>query len=34
METDHAGNGQQALEMFRDSAPGTYNAILMDSGCR
>ena len=31
METDHAENGQQALEMFRDSAPGTYDAILMDS---
>ena len=30
METDHAENGQQALEMFRDSAPGTYDAILMD----
>ena len=27
---DHALNGQEALEMFRDSAPGTYAAILMD----
>ena len=32
METDHAGNGQQALEMFRDSTTGTYDAIQMDSG--
>ncbi len=30
MEVDHAGNGRIVLEMFRDSAPGTYAAILMD----
>ena len=30
METDHAENGQIAVEMFKDSAPGTYSAILMD----
>ncbi len=29
-EADHALNGQEALEMFRDNAPGTYAAILMD----
>ena len=30
METDHAVNGRIALEKFRDSEPGTYDAILMD----
>ena len=30
METDHAENGRLALEMFRDSPEGTYDAILMD----
>ncbi len=30
MEADHAKNGQEVLEMFRQSAPGTYSAILMD----
>ncbi|MBR2255999.1 MAG: response regulator [Blautia sp.] len=30
MEADHAENGKIALEMFRDSDPGTYDAILMD----
>jgi CheY-like chemotaxis protein len=29
-ETDHAENGRIAVEMFRDSEPGTYDAILMD----
>ena len=29
-EADHADNGKIAFEMFRDSAPGTYSAILMD----
>ena len=27
---DHAENGRIALEMFRDSAVGTYDAVLMD----
>jgi CheY-like chemotaxis protein len=27
---EHAGNGQEAVEMFRASAVGTYGAILMD----
>jgi signal transduction histidine kinase/ActR/RegA family two-component response regulator len=27
---EHAGNGQQAVEMFRASAVGTYGVILMD----
>ena len=30
METDHAGNGKIAVEMFESSRPGTYSAILMD----
>ena len=30
IETDHAANGSIAVDMFRDSAPGTYSAILMD----
>ncbi|MBR4703708.1 MAG: response regulator [Oscillospiraceae bacterium] len=30
IETDHAKNGRLALEMFRDSPEGTYDAILMD----
>ena len=30
METDHAENGRIALEMFRNSEPGRYSAILMD----
>ena len=30
VETDHAENGRIAVEMFRDNAPGTYDAILMD----
>ncbi len=30
IETDHAKNGRIAVEMFRDSMPGTYSAILMD----
>ena len=29
-EADHAENGKIAFEMFRDSEPGTYSAILMD----
>jgi len=27
---DHAENGRYAVEMFRESEPGTYDAILMD----
>ncbi len=30
METDHAENGQVAVDMFAESEPGTYDAILMD----
>ena len=30
VEADHAENGRIALDMFRDSEPGTYSAILMD----
>ena len=30
VESDHAENGKVALEMFDQSAPGTYAAILMD----
>ena len=30
VESDHAENGKIALEMFENSAPGTYAAILMD----
>ena len=30
MEADHAENGKLALEMFEQSAPGHYDAILMD----
>ena len=30
MESDHAENGKIAVEMFDQSAPGTYAAILMD----
>ncbi|MBD5449544.1 MAG: response regulator [Lachnospiraceae bacterium] len=29
-ETAHAGNGKEALEMFRDSAIGEFDIILMD----
>ncbi|MBR3246010.1 MAG: response regulator, partial [Parasporobacterium sp.] len=29
-EADRAENGQIALDMFKDSSPGTYSAILMD----
>ena len=29
-EIDHAANGRIALEMFESSAPGYYDAILMD----
>jgi CheY-like chemotaxis protein len=30
MTADHAENGKIALEMFEESAAGTYDAILMD----
>jgi CheY-like chemotaxis protein len=30
IRADHAENGRLALEMFRDSPEGTYDAILMD----
>jgi CheY-like chemotaxis protein len=30
METDHAQNGRIVVEMFQNSEPGTYSAILMD----
>ena len=30
IEADHAENGAIAVEMFQNSAPGTYSAILMD----
>ena len=30
VESDHAENGRIAVEMFTNSAPGTYAAILMD----
>jgi len=30
IRTDHAGNGRIAADMFRESEPGTYAAILMD----
>ena len=30
METDFASDGQEALNKFSSSAPGTYDAILMD----
>ena len=30
IRTDHARNGRIAVEMFENSAPGTYAAILMD----
>ena len=30
METDHAENGRIVVDMFKNSAPGTYSAILMD----
>ena len=30
VEVDHADNGRAALEMFENSAPGYYDAILMD----
>ena len=29
-EADHAENGKRAVEMFSESAPGAYSAILMD----
>ena len=30
MEADHAVNGRIVVQMFADSSPGTYDAILMD----
>ena len=30
IESDHAENGKIAVEMFENSEPGTYAAILMD----
>ena len=30
IQTDHAANGRMAVELFRNSVPGTYAAILMD----
>ena len=30
IEVDHAENGQIAVDMFAESEPGTYDAILMD----
>ncbi len=30
IEADHAQNGRIVVEMFENSAPGTYSAILMD----
>lgn len=30
VEADHAENGKIAVEMFENSTPGTYSAILMD----
>ena len=30
IKADHAANGKIAVDLFRDSAPGTYAAILMD----
>ncbi len=30
IRTEHAANGRIAVEMFRNNAPGTYAAILMD----
>ena len=30
MEVDHAENGQIVVDMFTQSAPNTYDAILMD----
>ena len=30
MESEHAENGRAAVEMFAQSAPGYYDAILMD----
>jgi CheY-like chemotaxis protein len=30
METDHAKNGRIVVDMFRNSEPGFYSAILMD----
>ena len=30
MEAEHAENGQKAVQMFSDSEPGYYDAILMD----
>ena len=30
METDHAENGRIVVEMFQNSEPGKYSAILMD----
>ena len=30
IKVDHAENGQIAFEMFKNSKPGTYCAILMD----
>ena len=29
-QLDHANNGRLAVEMFSESAPGYYDAILMD----
>ena len=30
IRADHAENGREAVEMFRNSAPGAYDAVLMD----
>ena len=30
IRTDHALNGKEAVELFEKSAPGYYDAILMD----
>jgi CheY-like chemotaxis protein len=30
METDHAENGRIVVDMFQNSEPGVYSAILMD----
>ena len=30
MHVDHAWNGEEAVERYMESAPGTYMAVLMD----
>ena len=30
MEADHAADGKACVDMFRESEPGTYDAVLMD----